>query len=69
MSRSVRKGMYASAMIPKVTDQEACESILGGVICGIGQVDGQTCLFLEDSRVIVFEGCEKLWIELKPRMH
>ena len=54
---------------PVMTDEEACESIIGGTICGLGLMDGQTTIFLEDGRVIVFEGCEKLWIELKPRMH
>lgn len=69
MSRTVKKAHLASAMLPKMTDEEACESILGTTISGIGMMNGQTALFLEDGRSIVFEGCERLWIEVKPRMH
>ena len=69
MSRSVKKPLLAAAMLPKMTDEEACESILGTTISGIGMMNGQTALFLEDGRSIVFEGCERLWIEVKPRMH
>lgn len=69
MSRSVKKPLLASAMLPKMTDEEACESVLGGVIAGIGVMNGQTAIFLDDGRSIVFEGCERLWIEVKPRMH
>lgn len=54
---------------PVMTDEEACESIIGVAIAGVGLMSGQTALFLEDGRSIVFEGCDRLWIEVKPRMH
>lgn len=54
---------------PVVTDEEACESIIGVAISGLGLMAGQTTLFLEDGRSVVFEGCERLWIEVKPRLH
>ena len=69
MSRSVKKAHLASAMLPKMTDEEACESVLGATIAGIGVMNGQTALFLEDGRTMIFEGCDKLWIEIKPRLH
>lgn len=69
MSRSVKKPLLASAMLPKMTDEEACESVLGASIAGIGPMNGQIAIFLDDGRSIVFEGCERLWIEVKPRMH
>ena len=54
---------------PVITDEEACESVLGGTIAGLGLMHGQTAIFLEDGRTIVFEGCDRLWIEVKPRLH
>ena len=54
---------------PAVTDEEACESIIGVSIAGIGLMDTQVALFLEDGRTVIFEGCDKLWIEVKPRVH
>lgn len=64
-----KKALLSSALLPKMTDEEACESVLGETIAGIGIMNGQTAIFLEDGRSIVFEGCERLWIEVKPRMH
>ena len=69
MSRSGKKAHLASAMLPKMTDEEACESILNSTIVGIGLMGGQTAIFLDDGRSIVFEGCERMWIEVKPRLH
>jgi len=69
MPRSGKKAHLASAMLPQMTDEEACESILNAVISGIGVMNGQTAIFLDDGRSIVFEGCERLWIEVKPRLH
>ena len=54
---------------PVMTDEEACESIIGAEISGIGLMNGQTTIFLDDGRTVVFEGCDRLWIEVKPRMH
>ena len=69
MSRSGKKAHLASAMLPKMTDEEACESILNSTIVGIGLMGGQTAIFLDDGHSIVFEGCERMWIEVKPRLH
>ena len=69
MSRSGKKAHLASALLPKMTDEEACESILNSTIVGIGLMGGQTAIFLDDGRSIVFEGCERMWIEVKPRLH
>ena len=69
MSRSGKKAHHAAALLPKMTDEEACESVLGAAIAGIGVMNGQISIFLEDGRSIVFEGCERLWIEVKPRLH
>lgn len=55
--------------LPVLTDEEACESIIGVAIAGIGLMDTQVALFLEDGRTVIFEGCDKLWIEVKPRVH
>ena len=69
MSRSGKKAHLAAGLLPKMTDEEACESILGTTISGIGLMNGQTAIFLDDGRSIVFEGCERMWIEIKPRLH
>lgn len=54
---------------PAVTEEEACESIIGKKIMGLGLDDDHVSILLDDGRTVVFENCDRLWIEVRPRMH